>query len=47
MIVSVRHVGIVVLDLDVALRFYHGLLGLPIVRQAQESGKALNDMLGL
>lgn len=46
-IVSVRHCGIVVEDLDRSLDFYHGLLDLQIVRELDESGDHLDAMLGL
>jgi catechol 2,3-dioxygenase-like lactoylglutathione lyase family enzyme len=44
---AVRHAGIVVEDLDRALRFYRDLLGLRVVRTMEESGAYLDRMLGL
>lgn len=47
MIKSLRHCGIVVADLEVALRFYRDLLGLKVVKQADETGVFLDNMLEL
>jgi catechol 2,3-dioxygenase-like lactoylglutathione lyase family enzyme len=43
----VRHVGIVVRDLDRALAFYRDLLGLEIVREMDESGPFIDAILGI
>jgi catechol 2,3-dioxygenase-like lactoylglutathione lyase family enzyme len=43
----VRHVGIVVRDLELAVRFYQDLLGLEVVHRQEESGSYLDTMLGL
>ena len=44
---SVRHVGIVVNDLDKALHFYRDLLGMHVVRTMDESGPYLENLLAL
>ena len=43
----VRHVGIVVQDLEQAIHFYQELLGLEVVQRSEESGPFLDDLLGL
>lgn len=43
----VRHIGIVVRDLDRALTFYGDLLGLEVVRSTDESGPFLEAILGI
>ena len=45
--VAVRHVGIVVVDLDRALRFYRDLLGLGVVREMDEGGEYLARLMNL
>ena len=45
--VRIRHTGIVVSDLDRALRFYRDLLGLDIKRRMVESGPCIANVLGL
>ncbi len=42
-----RHFGIVVSDLDRALTFYQGLLGLRVSRQMDEWGPFIEQVLGL
>jgi len=42
----IRHTGIVVDDLDEALAFYKGLLGLDIIKQDFERGKFISTILG-
>jgi catechol 2,3-dioxygenase-like lactoylglutathione lyase family enzyme len=44
---SVRHVGVVVSDLDASLAFYRDLLGLEPLRELDESGPHLDAMLAL
>jgi catechol 2,3-dioxygenase-like lactoylglutathione lyase family enzyme len=44
--IELRHAGIVVADLDRALHFYCGLLGLQILRSMDEQGAYLDNMLG-
>lgn len=44
---QVRHIGIVVRDLDAALRFYIGLLGFSIVTSMEERGTHLDALLHL
>jgi catechol 2,3-dioxygenase-like lactoylglutathione lyase family enzyme len=46
-VVSLRHAGIVVTDLNKALHFYRDLLGLRIIRSMEEAGAYLDNMLGL
>lgn len=46
-VVTLRHAGIVVTDLDRSLDFYEGLLGLKIKKQAVESGSYADKILGL
>ena len=43
----VRHVGIVVRDLELAVRFYQEVLGLEVVNRQDEAGSHLDVMLGL
>jgi len=45
--VAVRHVGIVVVDLDRALGFYRDLLGLTVAREQDEGGDYLARLTGL
>jgi catechol 2,3-dioxygenase-like lactoylglutathione lyase family enzyme len=44
---ALRHVGIVVRNLDAALGFYRDLLGFREVRAMDESGEFLDSILGL
>lgn len=44
---GLRHVGIVVKDLEKALHFYHVLLGLKVVKQKQESGDYIDIACGI
>src|SRR5712692_2625092 len=43
----IRHIGIVVTDLERSLGFYRDLLGMSIVRQMDESGDYIDKLLGL
>lgn len=47
MILGVRHVGIVVSNLDASLHFYRDLLGLQVHSRLDESGAALDAVLGM
>lgn len=47
MITQIRHTGLVVADLDAALRFWCDLLGFKVVRQMDESGPHIDAMMGL
>ncbi len=47
MIKEVRHVGIVVTNMKNSLKFYRDLLGLKIVRDMDEHGNHLDNMLSL
>lgn len=47
MITQIRHTGLVVADLEVALRFWCDLLGFTVARQMDESGPHIDAMLGL
>lgn len=44
---TLRHVGIVVSNLNKSLHFYKDLLGLRVVRDARESGDCIDRMLQL
>lgn len=44
---AVRHVGIVVSDLERSLRFYEKLLGLKVVKRAEEVGEFIDKVCGL
>ena len=46
-ITAVRHIGIVVRDLERSLRFYRDALGLRVVRAIEESGAYLDSLLAL
>jgi glyoxylase I family protein len=43
----IRHIGIVVTDLERSLCFYRDLLGMSIVRRMDESGEFIDRLLGL
>jgi catechol 2,3-dioxygenase-like lactoylglutathione lyase family enzyme len=45
MIKDVRHIGIVVNDMDISLKFYKDLLGLKIKSLVEEEGEFLDNML--
>ena len=47
MIVNIRHAGIVVKDLDAAIRFYGDLLGMKVMRRMDESGVYIDNMTAL
>jgi catechol 2,3-dioxygenase-like lactoylglutathione lyase family enzyme len=47
MISQIRHTGLVVADLEAALRFWRDLLGFSVVRQMEESGPHIDAMMGL
>jgi len=47
MIKNIRHSGIVVNDLEASLHFYREMLGFEIVKQMDESGDYINQVLGL
>ena len=47
MIKAVRHFGIVVSDMERALRFYRDLLGLKVLKAMDESGEHIDNMLSL
>lgn len=42
-----RHVGVVVSDLEQSLEFYRDLLGLTVVRRLEERGKHMDELLAL
>lgn len=44
---EIRHVGIVVKDMEKALYFYRDLLGFKIVKKMQESGNYINTVCGV
>jgi catechol 2,3-dioxygenase-like lactoylglutathione lyase family enzyme len=45
MINNIRHSGIVVKDLEVSLHFYKDLLGLKVIKQTDESGSYIDNLL--
>jgi catechol 2,3-dioxygenase-like lactoylglutathione lyase family enzyme len=47
MITQIRHTGLVVADLEVALHFWRDLLGFTVARQMDESGPHIDAMMGL
>ena len=47
MIKEIRHTGIVVSDMEKSLQFYRDMLGLEIVRDMNEKGDYLDNMLSL
>ena len=47
MIMQIRHTGLVVADLEVALHFWRDLLGFTVARQMEESGPHIDAMMGL
>ena len=47
MIKNIRHVGIVVTDLDASLHFYKDMLGFQIKNQNIEQGEYIDTILGL
>lgn len=47
MITNIRHIGLVVADLDKALNFWCGVLGFEVFRRMEESGSHLDAMMGL
>ena len=44
--IEVRHIGIVVTNIENSLKFYRDLLGLKIERSMDESGAYIDNMLG-
>lgn len=47
MILSTRHTGLVVRDLDRSLAFYRDVLGLEVQRRATESGPYIDNVVGI
>lgn len=47
MTVAIRHVGLVVADLDVSLKFWCDTMGFVVSRQMEESGPHIDIMMGL
>ena len=47
MITAIRHVGIVVRDLDKSLRFYSDTLGLSIYKRFTEEGSFIDELTGI
>ena len=47
MIKGIRHTGIVVTDMDKALKFYRDLLGLKIVKDSKAEGEYIDNILGI
>ncbi len=46
-VTSIRHVGIVVRDLEKSLEFYSGVLGLEIYRRLTEEGPFMDELTGI
>jgi len=44
---SIRHVGFVVKDIDVSLKFYADILGLEIYRRFTEEGEFIDSLTGI
>lgn len=44
---AIRHMGIVVADLDKAVRFYRDILGFKITREMNETGEYIDNLLAL
>ena len=44
---AIRHIGVVVSDMEKSLRFYRDLLGLKVEKIMDESGGYIDNMLGL
>ena len=47
MITAIRHVGIVVRDLNRSLAFYSGILGLEVYKRYVEEGSFIDELTGL
>jgi len=47
MIKAIRHVGIVVANLEKALSFWRDALGFSVIRQMEEAGPQIDSMMGL
>jgi catechol 2,3-dioxygenase-like lactoylglutathione lyase family enzyme len=47
MITQIRHTGLVVANLDVALHFWRDVLGFRVAKQMEESGPHIDAMMGL
>lgn len=47
MITHIRHTGLVVADLEAALRFWCDLLGFKVARRMDEAGQHIDAMMGL
>lgn len=47
MIAAIRHVGLVVVDLEQSLKFWCDVMGFVVSRQMEESGPHIDAMMGL
>ena len=47
MITSIRHIGLVVSDLQNSIKFWSEVMGFIVLRQMEESGPHLDAMMGL
>ena len=47
MIAAIRHVGLVVVDLEQSLKFWCDVMGFVVTRQMEESGPNIDAMMGL
>ena len=46
-VISFRHTGIIVQDMDKAVHFYEGILGFEIIQKYNDSSQYINDVLGI
>tara|TARA_R110000824_G_scaffold307398_1_gene494890 strand:+ start:412 stop:846 length:435 start_codon:yes stop_codon:yes gene_type:complete len=44
-VVSIRHVGVVITNIEESLKFYRDILGFKVLKTADESGKCLDNFL--
>lgn len=47
MVTKIRHIGLVVRDLEKSLKFYHSVLGLTIYKEQEEKGKYIEKLVGI
>lgn len=45
--ISLRHIGLTVVDIDRSLKFYRDLLGFEIIKDMEESGKHIDNFSGV
>jgi len=44
---TIRHIGLVVQDIDTSLKFYSGLIGLPVASRKIEEGVIIDRVVGI